>query len=203
MTDPILYHGTTETRWRSIQAAGAIQPRNVHNNSNWDHSIKSRGDAVYLTDTYAPYFGIGALDLEVDCAVPGARIAIIEFDTAAIMANLVPDEDALEQSTRTVKVSKLKMRERTAHYRARLHRYIGTDGWRDSLAYLGTCAHIGPIPLTAVTRVGLIDVQAAALWSFEAMNPMITHANFRFCGDRYRQLIQDGFALDACTIETP
>lgn len=201
MNLPTLYHGTSERVWRAIQAAGAVQPRNMTGASNWCHTIKSRPDAVYLTDTYAPYFAIGSLDADIDLDKPGARIAIIEFDTAAIVANLVPDEDALEQSSRTGKVGKLKMRQRTERYRARLHTYIGTERWRESLAYLGTCAHIGPIPLTAVKRVALIDIRQAGLWSIDAMNPSITHANYRFCGERYREHLQQGFTLDACTIE--
>lgn len=189
-----LYHGTSEATWRLIQAAGAIQPRNVHGVDNWRHSVSSRADAVYLTDTYAPYFAINTIN---ERGADGQRVAIIEIESDRIAANLVPDEDAFEQATRPKgrKVGKLTMRERTKKIRRNLHRYIGTNQWGLSLSFLGTCAHIGPIPLTAITRVALINVQTHSDWAIEGINASITRANYAFCGRDYRAHLARSFDI--------
>lgn len=209
MTTDTLYHGTNEPGWRAIQAAGAILPRNAHGASNWNHTIKSHHGAVYLTDTYAPYFAVNAIqpgEFADDGAV--VRAAIIEIDVAMIRGGLTADEDALEQSTRVPgkRMSKMTMNQRTIKARAMLPRLAGSDAWVESLAFMGTCAHMGPIPLAAIRRVALVPISGTvghANWALQAMNPRITRANYTYCGDDYRKHLADSFALPATVIETP
>lgn len=132
-----LFHGTNEHAWRSMQAAGAILPRRLSGASNWDHTIQSHPNCVYLTDTYAPYFGVLSITDAIINSGDEAAAAIIELNVDAIIDRLVPDEDALEQSTRTGKISNTKMLRRTRKARATLHTHQGSDAWRDSLAFMG------------------------------------------------------------------
>ena len=68
-----LYHGTSERHLESILKNG-ILPRNETNVSgNWDHTIPSSDDRVYLTKGYAPYFAFSS-------AESGERWLIIEVD---------------------------------------------------------------------------------------------------------------------------
>lgn len=197
-----LYHGTTEPAWQSIQAADAILPRALSKRNNWGHTIASHPQCVYLTDTYAPYFGITAIDetmLGDDDNIP--RCAIIEIETDRITGNLVPDEDALEQSTRPKGAKgRSAMYQRTRKHRATLHTHRGTDAWRQSLAFMGTCAHYGIVPVSAVTRVALIPIRddehsEHASWALTALQPLITYTNYKFCGEDYRAHLARGFTL--------
>ncbi len=208
MTDT-LYHGTNEPGWQSILAAGAILPRNMHGASNWNHTIKSHYGAVYLTDTYAPYFAINAITTdEFSDDGPIVRAAIIEIDATAILAGLTADEDALEQSTRVPgkRMSKMTMNQRTIKARAMLPRLAGSGAWGESLAFMGTCAHIGPIPFAAIRRVALVPISGSidhSSWAIQAMQPSITRANYQYCGADYRKHLADGFALPDTTIWMP
>lgn len=192
-----LYHGTSELAWNAIKAAGAIQPRRVTKRNNWAHNeAPSHPHAVYLTDVYACYFAVSALEELPDGEFP--RAAIIEVDVDKIIGGMVPDEDALEQSSRTGPVAKREMVQRTAAARGKLKGMAGTDAWRDSLAYMGTCAHMGPIPLEAITRVALVglrDTMEHRKWTFRALDPTISAANYRFCAHDYRALTATAFEI--------
>lgn len=201
MTTPTrLYHGTSGTIWEQIAAAGAILPRRDTEHDNWKHSVSSHPDAVYLTDVYAPYFGLSALDGQIDLQLDDASVAVIEIEVAKL-AGLVPDEDALEQSTRDhrqKRFSKAQMVQRTKRLRATLPQSLGTDDWTRSIAYMGTCAHIGPIPLSAISRVALVSLRATrdhAQWTWSNLQPLVSHANYLWCGEQYRALTALAFDL--------
>ena len=191
-----LYHGTTEAAFRAIEAAGAILPRRKVGVNNWTHTgAPSHPDAVYLTECYAPYFGMTALTDAVLAEDPDVRVAVIEIDAARIVAGLTADEDALEQATRTGSINKSQLRHRTAVARGRLKKLAGTEAWSDSLAYMGTCAHMGPIPVDAFSRVALVSIRDNPWWAMNAMQPSITRMNYLFCGDEYRALTAQAFEL--------
>lgn len=190
----LLYHGTTEAVWREIEKAGAILPRGMTARSNWNHTVKSHEGLVYLTDCYAGYFGLCALE-NSDLAAPGARLAVIEIAADAIVASLTADEDALEQSSRSGRISNAEMKRRTAAARGKLAGLAGSDAWRASIDYMGTCAHVGPIPLNAIRRVALVDIQANPVWALDNLQPVICAANYRFCGDNYRALTAQAFEI--------
>jgi hypothetical protein len=190
----MLYHGTSEARWNAIVTAGAILPRQSHGVSNWGHSCPSHPHAVYLTDVYPGYFALSAIgEDEFDKAE--IRLAIIEVDPAKILSGLTADEDALEQSSRTAPVSRKQMHRRTAIARGKLAGLVGTDAWERSIAYMGTCAHLGPIPLSAVTRVAFVGMRENAQWAFANMQPSIRHLNYKYCGSDYAVLTEQAFDI--------
>ena len=192
-----LYHGTSERTWDKIKQAGALLPRNVTKRDNWKHSVSSHPNCVYLTDVYSGYFAIQALEDDFN-QEEDARIAIIEIDSSVIVSNLLPDEDMLEQSTRIGRSSNHRMRERTTYFRSKLHTFRGTNKWKESLDYMGTCAHYGEIPLSAVKRVVLVGIRTTpvhSLWAWNFMDPSISHLNYKYCREKYQLLTEEAFNL--------
>ena len=179
-----LYHGTS-----SVSAMSALQrgilPRRLSKISNWDHSVRSNEDCVYLTTAYAPYFAIQAADSNA-----GSLPAIIEIDTDLLdMDRLVPDEDALEQATRKTDdlPKSWTMERRTRYYRKNLIKF--SEHWEWSLKAIGNCAYMGTIPVEAITRVVVIDHIKQNVLMYMSLDPSISILNFRFCNDKYIQLL--------------
>lgn len=176
-----LYHGTSGGIARKIVAGADLLPRRMSKRSNWTKA-PSAPDAVYLTNAYPIYFAANH-----DCGTP----AILEIDTHRLNPfDFAPDEDALEQSHRAHDglPAHWTMRQRTTYYRNRLRSYQDGEKYLVSLRALGTCAHFGVIPRKAITRVAFIDRDEGIATIFEGVQPLISLANFKYCGDRYKAL---------------
>jgi hypothetical protein len=178
-----LYHGTNETVARKAMIEG-LKPRSMTKTSNWNHTVMSNKDMIYLTDTYPLYFAL--------CAIQGKeRAAVIEIDTDLLLPwNFMPDEDFLEQATRHVPddpKTDWDMKKRNRWYRARMQQYA--TYWQDSLSKLGTCAYHGIIPAHAITRVAFIDSKKQLALAMRGMDPSISLINFGFCAKDYQSLI--------------
>lgn len=117
-----LYHGTSERYLDSILKHGLL-PRSQSNESgNWDHTVQSADDRVYLTKGYAPYFAFSAVEA-------GERWLILEIDKSKLIGidiaknakerlsapsyikysweKFFPDEDFVENMLRGVTQEKL------------------------------------------------------------------------------------------------
>jgi hypothetical protein len=180
----LIYHGTSLRTWERIQAAGRITPRGDRP-STWD--IESNPRAVYLTDAYAPFYGLNALN-EDD---PTDEVVVVEINTEALdPIRFVPDEDAVEQMAREDlrrQFGLLSMEERTAFVVQHVEQFAHL--WKASLAHLGTCAYEGDIPLSAVTGVwALRNSREFPVWSW--CDPTITLANYKVCGAFYRNVLR-------------
>lgn len=177
-----LYHGTT-ARVARAALTGGLRPRG-NRKSNWEHA-PSRSDAVYLTSAYALHF---ATCCENDRE---KQWGIVEVETDRLNPfRLAPDEDFLEQRGRKHDGVEGDMLARTKHYRDRLWNYqCDTDGkpnWLHSVEGLGNCAHEGPIPADAITRIALISKDRSDIrW---ASDPTISLINFRILGGYYNAL---------------
>lgn len=163
----IVYHGTSLKAWQSIQTDGLL-PREAGAKSNWDHSIESNPDTVYLSDAYAMHFGLNSLELTKDVSMN--KVVIIEMETDDLPGVLVPDEDALEQVARHTRdglPSHWGMVERTRHYRGRVHAFAeyGLD-FQWSMEKLGTGGHVGAIPASYFLRAAVIDIAEAGALAF-------------------------------------
>lgn len=178
-----LYHGTNETVARKALIEG-LKPRSITKTSNWNHTVASNKDAIYLTDTYPLYFALGASEAD---QMP----AILEIDTDKLLPfDLVPDEDYLEQVSRRVAndpKTEWDMNKRNRWYRARLQQFA--HYWEDSVKNLGNCAYIGMIPAKAITRIAVIDRKKNQLLCFRGMDPSISLINFKLCGEDYKSLV--------------
>lgn len=189
-----LYHGTSERAARLILRDG-LRPRSqlegTPSDGNWQATVPSNPDAVYLTTAYAPFFAsVAANDGE-------QKLAIIEVDTERMDSGLFrPDEDFLEQATRGMRMpygppKRAGMKARTIWYRDHIHMYAGKDSaWNMSIEMMGTCAYYGTIPTDAITRVVLFDQnqRQAQQMLWMAMDPCIDIQNYAFCGGKYRAL---------------
>lgn len=185
----LLYHGTNLSNWEKIKSQGLV-PRGKSGTSNWEHSIESNPDTVYLGSAYAPYFALCSANEETE--TPRTAV-VIEVDMDDLDPRLmVPDEDALEQAFRWGDDGLPKhwnMIERTRHYRSKTLEYrdAGLDHlW--SLSVLGTMGYLGKIPPSAFRRVALIDVKLAYAVSWEFLNAQVSVNNFRFVGKKYINL---------------
>lgn len=180
-----LYHGTTEEAALKAMEQG-LKPRSfTAKKSNW--RLKSRDDAVYLTDAYALYFAIGAYGSR-----KLGRLAVIEVETDRLpLWNLTADEDALEQvgRGRDGLPNGWSMRRRTAHYRRSLEKYCDGQAWQSSLRVLGNCAYLGIIGPDAITRVAFIDPKKQQGLVWQAIDPTITLRNYLLVGHRYRSML--------------
>lgn len=172
-----LYHGTSGTVARLSLTEGLV-PRGKKK-SNWH--MASGKDRVYLTDAYAPYF---AAQASSDKDEPWG---IIKVSTSLLdIQSLVPDEDWLEQAGRGRDGVPGSMAQRTRSYRGKAAHFA--HRWTDSLRGLGTCAHLGPIPASAISAVSLFRFKSNPYVGTMACDPSITLLNYAFMGQKYRNL---------------
>jgi len=180
-----LYHGTSE-RSAGIALAKGLHPRRKSKvKSVWAKAVSCR-DAVYLTNSYALYFALNAVEDN-----SSDRAAILEIDTTLLDENLfAPDEDTMEQQGRERDdlPRSWDMLKRTRWYRDHLKDFTGAGQWKASLQLLGNCTYLGDIPASAITRVAYVCPQRAPTTCIQAMDAMITLPNYRFCGSKYRGL---------------
>lgn len=185
--DRALYHGTSYAALRAIAQAG-IAPRGSRK-GNWEQSVKSNPNAVYLTSAYPLHFCIHAI------AEREERVAIIEVNVERLGEKMQADEDAIEQALRgrDSLPKHWDMVRRTAYYRARAHLYRAEA----SLAVLGTCAYRGTIEPKHLERVAVIDFdKMIELQLAGGLDPMIHIMNYHACGADYRDWLRWLFSGD-------
>jgi len=191
-----LYHGTHSGALPSIRAAG-LRPRATRR-GNWSHSVESNSRAVYLTDAYPLYFATHAASDRKD-----RKPMILEIAVDALnQSRLAPDEDFLEQGSRTlieVGPRGVDMAERTRWFRRRALSDF-SHLWRDSIAHLGTCAYYGTIPPEAITRWAIIPPRHKIIFMCD---PIISLMNYKILGEYYRALTGRifGHEFDASLLE--
>lgn len=173
----LLYHGTTERHLSNIVKHG-LRPRKYHNEDNWEHSVNSNSNCVYLTVAYALYFANAALKDEDD----QSRLIVLEIDSEMLKENLLcPDEDFLAQANVDPTKNHLAMKEKNEHYKKIVHKYLHEP----SLKSIGNCAYQGVIPVKAIKRIVFISQKAYTRIFFTGYDPMISILNFRIKGENY------------------
>lgn len=186
---PFLYHGTRAEHQARILAHDLV-PRNQSGVSQWTHTAESRPDAVYLTSAYPLHFAVNAQG--------DGDLLIIEVDTSMLNPTLlVADEDALAQSIRDPATERMTLLQKTLYYRERSHHYSAED----SLALLGTCAYLGPVPASALRRSARIRLENVGTLIVGGFDPVVSPVNFSIFGDEYRESIKWLFGdTDVCAI---
>jgi hypothetical protein len=197
-----LYHGTNGSWLENILKNGLEPRRRIKSRNNWTHvKHQSNPGAVYLTDSYAPYFSFNASrGQHPSCAV-------VEIDTDKLDNELLSyDEDAWEQIGRAPdKAGRTPrdgvagdMSQRTLHYRRKQRDWESQyqfsvpghpewRGWQVSLFALGTCCYLGDVPPEAITRA-VRWPHKPNIWMAFVWDPTISMINQRIMGDRYRAL---------------
>ena len=166
-----LYHGTCTAHLPDILKNG-IKPRG-EGPGNWEHTVKSGCDRVYLSDCYAMYYAKVAAD------ETGTDPVVIEVMVNAHM--LVADEDALESMTRGGDGVEGDILERTKHYRDNARYYSHAV----SLEALGTCAHLGFIPPELIKRIVKVT---SPIVLHGLCDPTITRMNHYLLAGHYEDL---------------
>ncbi len=176
----LLAHGTRATALPDIAKVG-LRPRGGKGTNNWQHTVGSNPKAVYLTSAYALYFAQSAAEIDGD-------LALIEVNARLVEGRLVADEDAVEQVMRERSdqepdhVRNGDLKRRTLYYRSRAHQYA----YMESLKALGTCAHMGTIPVAALGRVVIVPEAVNMRLIMEVgIDPMIHVRGFAVLGAHY------------------
>jgi hypothetical protein len=91
MSSFLLYHGTTEAVARRAMVEGLL-PRSKTGKTNWEHSVESNPDMVYLTTTYAPYFACSAAEGDDNLAIIEVRAVLLNE------RKFYPDEDFIAET---------------------------------------------------------------------------------------------------------
>ncbi len=187
-----IYHGTAERNVEAILERG-IEPR-WEKKGNWSHvDYNSNPSQVYLTDVYSPYFAAMA-------SQEGERHALIEVKLIRLDYNwLRPDEDALEQATRSTQAPAIAldrfpflpekgqdMFSRTIWFRERLEAFKHL--WKASLTTLGTVGYRAVVPQDAITKVVLFDPKKNPCMALMQLDPSITIMNHLICYRKYAAL---------------
>lgn len=195
-----LYHGTTAAVARKVLEEGLKTRATTGSKGNWDHTIPSPEDRVYLTNSYAGYFALSATEEAWD------PWGIVEVDVSQIEHALFPDEDFLEQATRNQEVPVdgwqgdfykdlhaansitdgcQKMAARTEWYKENILGF--QQHWGDSVRGLGNCCHMGDIPPEAISRVVIFDPKKNKDIA-HMVDPCISLMNYHICGEKYREI---------------
>lgn len=186
-----LYHGTSE--WAALEAMEkGLRPRGGGAIDNWEHTVSSNPNAVYLTDTYACHFAMHAMSnhprLPNENGGILKRIAVIEIETNnLVQGKLRPDEDALEQVGRGLDTVPGDMKERTMHYREKAKKL---NTWLISLKALGTCGYYGPIHPRHFTRVALFEPKKNRDMQLMMMDGSVSTMGFRICGHFHKNYMR-------------
>lgn len=179
-----LYHGTCASNLPRVLRSG-LKGRGKRK-GNWEHSILSHPEAVYLTNAYSLYYAM--------TASKNKRGVIFEIDTDRLNSfDMAPDEDFLGQAAKHIDDlqpiwdrfagAENQLFAATEYFRDNIDEYQWL--WHHSIDYLGNCCHLGPIPKDAITRYAVIpDVHRMVQWA----DPTISLMNFRILGDYYKAL---------------
>lgn len=189
-----LYHGSHANALSKIKVNG-IQPRALSKGrNNWDHTVTSNRNAVYLTDAYPWHFAHAA-------ARDKEHGLILEIDRDRLLPwQLCPDEDFMEQATRKIEQPNFaptdwSMKKRTLHYR-KIAQYNASLA-DVSLEHMGTAAYYGTISWSAVTRYVLIDWNKLSPTLFMmAVDSMVSIMNYRVLQHRHRAFTRWFFEED-------
>lgn len=199
MLPRFLYHGSSGNHHNAISFHG-LRPRIETGISNWHGQYESHHEAVYLTDTYATYFAIQAHNDEPEADTFAMNLFVYEIDTELLNEkNLCADEDVLtlwarQESSRlawnglTDYALKMRMEDR--------RKQMQMVSAERSLNALGTCAHMGPIPLHAITRALVYSPQVASELVMRGDDPVINLKAFKFLGDEYKTYLRWLFRFD-------
>lgn len=184
----ILYHGTSRSGWEAIQRGGVISPRG-RRAGNWSGDVRSHPRVIYLTDSYPLFFAASA-------AGEGEDLIVLELELGGLEDHLVPDEDVLaqvDQAEGRLDTGE-RLAQRTRRYRRELSNYQTAQNARASLELMGTCGLLcGKSPRPAgirsdrVRRVATVTPDAYVKLVMWGHDPIITLANYRFMGERYRR----------------
>jgi len=194
-----LYHGTTRAvAKRILNGGGGLKPRGATGKDNWEHTVTSNADCVYLTNAYAPHFAHNAMSYRDKWG------AVIEVDLAMLdWSKLRPDEDMLEQATRgsgsvdetiAAELEGKDMKGRTMWFRDNIDAFAHL--WRISVDMLGTCGYRGTIPVSAIPRVAYFKPTANVQMFYGFFDPTISILNYKFCGGKYRAFTKWMFGGD-------
>jgi hypothetical protein len=123
----------------------------------------------------------------MNCTDPSEeRVAIVEVDMDMLDAiSMLPDEDFVSQGLAKMLGSSLE----DLHVEVRDNLECYRHHWMDSLQGLGNVAYKGTVPASAITRYCVFSPKEQAALAWAACDPLITPMNYRFCGEKYRQMI--------------
>lgn len=184
----ILFHGTSFAHYESIMKRG-ILPRQVTGGEGTWVIPASGEDRVYLSNCFALYYAVSASEDD--------DLLVLAIDTELLdETQLVPDEDAIEQSF-SLAPNKLSPMHGTEPGEERRSIAIdmaramqGTRAWNDSIEAIGGCAHIGTIPPSAIVKAVRIDTSNAPGWFWSMCDTSASILSYMTSGITYRDMLE-------------
>lgn len=190
-----LYHGTSE-RWLGQILLKGLLPRKPGTKGNYPKAISGAG-RVYLTDSYAiTYAG--------NVAKEPWRLAVLQIDAKKLdHLSFEADEDWLvEYLKRDGYVRPGKEEKRSLLRIAREDLAPNRPDLAPAcLDGLGTIAHRGPIPKSAISAVALISHDTFVRTIVHGYDPVICMANRFLLSTKYKALMRWLFELDCDAID--
>lgn len=175
-----VYHGTSFDKFTEITING-LAPREDRA-TNWPDN-PSMSDMVYLTTVYPFYFAYCA-----SCE-DGSKAVVIEIEIDRLpYQNFYPDEDFIWQA--------MKKEDRWDLKDIRKQIDVFRKYFQDSMDNLGNFCYMGTIPRQAMTRAVSVDFEKRNRLLSEVMDPTISILNYRFVGDKYKDLVAWFFGDD-------
>jgi len=156
----ILYHGTSK-RYADLIMKEGFKSRSETKNSNWDHTIVSQEDFIYLTNAYAFYFAQAAAEDPI-CSI--IQVEVNDDD-------IFPDEDFIRQ------VNKIP---NEVHIDIVDYMHCGLL----SLEHLGNCA----VYPECIKILGRKDFNIKDMIAYS--DPSISLINYRLMKEYYKELIR-------------
>lgn len=174
-----LCHGTSSRLLDKIMRDG-LKPRGSRG-GNWSEH-PSHPAMVYLTDAFALYFANMAVWREKRNR---GKQMFVEVDLGRLdESRLFPDEDLIGQALAHERKWSLQKAQRYALRNLEQWQHC----WADAMKHMGTLAHLGPVPPSAITRCAILDVKAnphlEMLMDPTGTSPMI----YKCMGEEYRSI---------------
>lgn len=168
-----VYHGTSLNCLPSILKNGII-PRG-DDESNWPDNV-SHPEMIYLTIAYPFYFA------HIAAQEHKSKPVVIEIDMDFLSErNLFPDEDFIFQGLpKDQKMELSDIRENIDCFQ---------QYFQASIDNLSNFCYRGIVPIESITRTCQVNFGSRSFLWMEVMDPTITIMNYRFVGQKYRDLI--------------
>lgn len=179
----ILYHGTSTKHLDGILKNGLLPTKETGHEGNYGNEVPSNEDTVYLTDAYAAYYAVGALDEDDD---HDPVILAIEVDETS----LFPDEDFIAECVSRAEGTEWK------EERTKFHPFMHKSLWRESLQHNGVVCTLNCPPGKIVGHRVLPIETCSTLLVFLGYDALPGMTNYLMLGDLYRRSLEALFDAD-------
>lgn len=177
----LIYHGTIESKAKRALNVG-LKPKRKKG-TKWD--VRGHDELLYLTTCYPGFFAFESTKTQK------GRWGFVEIDfTKVNKLRLAPNEAFIVQAYPEIfeRFGIANEQDRKAFVVSALPQFA--KHWRDSLQYMGTIYHKGPISPVAIKRVALFDPSSNPEMGLLVGDLMISVPTHHMLAPRYELLVK-------------